>query len=416
MDQKQVSRALAPLYSVIFLSFIGIGIMIPVFTSMFLTSGAGFVSPGLSLGNRLILLGLILSVYPLGQATGTPLWGHQGGGTSKKRRLLLSVGLSFIGYVSISLAVYFTSLIWLFISLFFTGMAEGNIKLVMNAIADATEGEHRERHYGYSYCTMALAFVLGPILAGVFGDQALTQAFGYETPFWIVTILLAIVWVWILFGKEYHHPPGGEIEGHLKESTPLHKRLLSSSQLKWSLVSNFFLYMGLFGFLRIFPMILVVDYRLGLGELAWMVGYTFLPAAISNLFIVSPFAKWKDSRWVTIISGAIFAVLLLIASVTTSMVGFWVVIFLSNFALGFVLTFSSLTLTRLPIPNNERNKGLGHNQMILIESEAFSSILAGIITAIFLPLSLWVAALFVIVGICLQFQIRKEGRKESHKG
>lgn len=398
MSSAQMKRALAPLYSSILLSFLGIGMMIPIFTRLVLTSDMLLLSPAISMGKRLMILGFLLAAYPLGQTTGTPMWGSSAKSGRKKRLLMVSTALACVGYVAIAFSIYTLSLIWLFIALFFTGLAEGNTRLVMNAIADLTEGLHRERYYGYAYCTIALAFVAGPFITGVIASSAGAIWMGFVLPFWIVAALLLFLFLWIAMGKEEHHPRGGHIENEMCSAAPLHSRVHQESLVKWLYIGNFILYLALFGFLRAYPIYLVVEYELSLSLLSWMIGYTFLPAAISNLFFASPYAKWGNAKRLTLISSLAFAILIFIALFPYSIKGFWIVLFLANFAFGFALTFSTVTLSRLSLDAEAEGRALGVNQLLLIESESFSSILIGLAAALFIPFSLFITALLALLA------------------
>src|SRR5262252_8520738 len=68
------ARSLLPLYGVVFVGFVGYSLMIAVFTPMMLR-GSAMLAGDTPLSQRTIALGLLLSMYPLGQFFGSPIMG-----------------------------------------------------------------------------------------------------------------------------------------------------------------------------------------------------------------------------------------------------------------------------------------------------------------------------------------------------
>jgi MFS family permease len=68
-------RALLPLYAVVFVGFLGYSLMIAAFTPMILRNDNGMLPASSSLTQRSIVLGILLSLYPLGQFLGSPVLG-----------------------------------------------------------------------------------------------------------------------------------------------------------------------------------------------------------------------------------------------------------------------------------------------------------------------------------------------------
>jgi MFS family permease len=63
---------LLPVYLVVFVGFVGYSTMITVFTPMFLQGHGRLIPPDTATGEKTILLGLVLCVYPLGQFLSAP--------------------------------------------------------------------------------------------------------------------------------------------------------------------------------------------------------------------------------------------------------------------------------------------------------------------------------------------------------
>jgi len=53
-------------YTVVFVGFVGYSLMITVFTPMLMYAHNGMLAPGSPMARRTIVLGVLLSLYPLG--------------------------------------------------------------------------------------------------------------------------------------------------------------------------------------------------------------------------------------------------------------------------------------------------------------------------------------------------------------
>lgn len=68
-------RGLLPLYTVVFVGFLGYSLMIAAFTPMILRNDNEMLPAGSSLSLRSLVLGALLALYPLGQFLGSPVLG-----------------------------------------------------------------------------------------------------------------------------------------------------------------------------------------------------------------------------------------------------------------------------------------------------------------------------------------------------
>ena len=92
------ARALAPLYVVVFVGFLGYSLMITVFTPMILVNDNGMLPASSSAASRSIVLGLLLCLYPLGQFVGAPVLGAASDRVGRRPVLLGSLASSTVWY------------------------------------------------------------------------------------------------------------------------------------------------------------------------------------------------------------------------------------------------------------------------------------------------------------------------------
>ena len=202
-------RAVAPLYVVVFVGFLGYSLMIAVFTPLLLRDDGGMLPRSSSFAQRSLLLGVLLALYPLGQFVGSPPLGALSDRLGRRPVLLASLAATTALYGAIAAALEVESLPLLMIACFLAGLCEANVVIAQGAIADATPREDRNRLFGYIYLSASLAYVVGPLGGGKLADRSVVGWFGYSTPYWAVMILLAVLLVAVFgwFGETHRADP-----------------------------------------------------------------------------------------------------------------------------------------------------------------------------------------------------------------
>lgn len=130
--------------------------------------GFGFVIPLLpyyakQFGATDLLIGLLGSVYPLGQIFASPLIGRLSDKIGRKKALLLSVGGTFTSLLILGFA---RSLSLIFLSRLTDGLTGGNITVAQSYISDLTDQKDRAKSLGMIGAAFGLGFIIGPALGG----------------------------------------------------------------------------------------------------------------------------------------------------------------------------------------------------------------------------------------------------------
>ena len=136
-------KKLFPLYVIIFVAFFGYSIQIPIFSSMILDPNDPLGRlPVHAHGYLPLLIGILLSMYPLGQFIGAPILGALSDRFGRRKMILLSLCACVLTYIFICIVVSFRSYPLLLVALFIAGLAEGNIAIAQGAIVDVTTDEN----------------------------------------------------------------------------------------------------------------------------------------------------------------------------------------------------------------------------------------------------------------------------------
>ncbi len=175
-------RRLGALYLVVFVGFVGYALMITVFTPLMIGSQGSLVPADTSRATRSVLLGVLLSLYPLGQFLGAPILGGLSDRRGRRPVLLLTLAVGVAGYLVISGAIAASNLPLLMAASFVTGLFEANVAIAQSAIADVADGARRGTLFGYVYLASSLAYVVGPLAGGPLPIRASSASPGTGCP------------------------------------------------------------------------------------------------------------------------------------------------------------------------------------------------------------------------------------------
>lgn len=196
MDKEtQISSGsfLPLIFLTVFLSMLGVTIIIPIIPALFEGDNAPFAG-NFSVETRSMLYGLLIASYSIMQFIGAPILGAFSDRKGRKPILLITVFGAFIGYILFGYAVLTGTLWLLFIARMIPGFAGGNIAIIYSAIADISKNEDKVKNFGMVGAAFGIGFIVGPGIGGLLADW-----FGYAAPFWVTAGLSLLNMILIQF-------------------------------------------------------------------------------------------------------------------------------------------------------------------------------------------------------------------------
>ena len=407
MARQTSLRQLFPLYLVIFFGFIGYSMAITIFTPLFISENSHFFSSEMSLSDRTILLGFVLFLYPFGQFISSPVLGALSDRFGRRPLLVYTLALTTFFYFFIGLALYLESLTLLCLSLFFSGLSEGNITIAQSTITDVTEVRNRSRYFGYIYLSTSLAFIVGPLIGG-----KLTYYFNEATPFWVATFFLFLTTLWIFFSFQETHPKEKWVHIRFLEALTNLKNIFKEKALTKYFLINFLLYLSIFGFFRTYPMYIVDEYKVSVDKLSEFVSWLSVPIIVMNLGFIKLIAQ-KFTAFQMMVMGAVCtAIFIFMLIIPHPMWALWFTLFLCGGAIAVALP-AAPTLLSSKAKDSIQGSVMGNNQSLQFFSEAISGLLGGFFAAIFIKLSLIIFASLSILAALLLFFNNKSSKRSS---
>ncbi|WP_157737137.1 MFS transporter [Legionella lansingensis] len=377
--------------------------MITVFTPMLLHAQGDLLSTKTSMTWRTILLGILLALYPLGQFIGSPVLGALSDHYGRRKILIFSLSLTIFFYFLITLSLYLQNLILLMSSLFLAGLSESNIVVAQGAIADVAEEKERGRLFGYIYLSASSAYVIGPLVGGILANPKLIPWFNDATPFAAICICLIILLMWVsyYFKETLNLQMNQEKIAYLKLLTNFFT-IFRANDIRFLFLINFLLYLAIFGFFRCYPMYLVDEFHMQVGQLSQFIAWVAVPIILGNIWLTGFLAQRYLPRNMTIVSAALTGMFMILIVIPNEMNFLWITLFLTSLALAVCLP-ACATLLSVSAPNEEQGKVMGNNQSLQVLAESLSGVIGGLLAAIIVKLSLIVLAITALFSALLLY-------------
>jgi DHA1 family tetracycline resistance protein-like MFS transporter len=406
-------KPLLPLYAVVFAGFVGYSLMITVFTPMIMSNHDLLLRADEPMSRRMILLGVLLCLYPLGQFAGSPVLGALSDRFGRKPILMISLCFTTGCYALIGAALSLRSLALLVLASLLAGLAEANVVAAQSAIADVITPEERNRFFGYVYLSASSAYIVGPLVGGKLADPNLVSWFNNATPFWAAMIVLGMTTAATgLFFRETN-PPGQRHSVSFTQAFTNLRGVISNRRLRRLYWLNFAFYLAIFGFFRCYPMYLVDRFHFGVSQVSEFVAWVGVPIVIANAWLTGFLAARFTTRTLTLWSAFLTGAFMIIVVVIRTRQSFWATLFLASAALAICLP-ACATLLSKATSEAEQGRVMGNNQALQVGAEALSGLVGGLAAALFVELPLILLGLVAMAAaLMLKFEVSQDPNDKS---
>jgi DHA1 family tetracycline resistance protein-like MFS transporter len=326
----------AYLILVILADFIGLGVSVTTFPALLLKAG-GASPAGVGEARQLVVLGLLLGIYPLGQFLGAAILGKFSDMRGRRPLLLWTLTGTLAAFVVSALAIQAGNLWLLFISRALAGTFAGNVAIAQASMVDISDDDSKSGNLAMLNAAMGISWIIGPPVGGVLSDSHLVSWFTYSTPFWAEAILLGLmVLVTLVFFKETLIKP---VDAKIDVFAGLQqiRSAFAMPKLRLAFLIWAVFVVGWWLFESYLPTYLQQVFKYSPARVGAFLGFMGTTFTVTSLFVVKPLApKLRPEtmvRW--FLPGAALAVALLAFAQTA-----WhlhVSIFLFVFTMGFAL-------------------------------------------------------------------------------
>jgi MFS family permease len=391
-------KPLLPLYLVIFTGFCGYSLMITLFVPMLMGQN-GFLAPDATTGQRSLVLGLLLAIYPLGQFLGSPVLGALSDRYGRKPVLTISLLIAIAGYVLISLGIELRSLVLIAIACLIGGLAESNIAIAQSAISDVATPDQRPRLFAWIYSFCSLGYIAGP----VFGGQ-LAVLLGWSAPFWLTVPLLIVTLVWVAISFRETHPPEKDKRFDVFAAVTNLGTVFTDRPIRQLYLINFLIYLGLFGYFRMVLVYMVDRWHTTVDQTTLIYSGLALISAVASFGLMAPLARKFGLNRVAIGSTILAGLAMMSITFPEQLGSIWITGGLTTLIGTFALAACPTMLSNA-VSSERQGRVMGNNQALQVGAESLSAAIGGALAGILIPLPL-IAFGILLIGVGLLIAVR----------
>lgn len=189
MHQEKSLSSILPLFLVLFIDGMGLGLLFPILNTIIIEPQTGFLPVETSLGVRDFYYGLTIGIFMICWFFGAAILGDLSDNVGRKKSLMICLLGSFLGYFLSAIAIVSQNFWLLIVGRIIAGFTSGSQPIAQAAIVDVSSEEHKARNIGFILLAVSLGFVFGPIFGGLLSDNRLVSWFGFETPMYFAAAL-----------------------------------------------------------------------------------------------------------------------------------------------------------------------------------------------------------------------------------
>ncbi|MFA5108506.1 MAG: MFS transporter [Candidatus Micrarchaeia archaeon] len=413
MQNKQPS--MLPIFLVVFIDLLGIGMAIPILAPMFLDVEHGVLPTDYSIEMRGILLGLVIAMFPIAQFFGSPIIGAISDHKGRKPVLLATLAGTMLGYFVFAAGVIMGNVPLLYIGRIISGFTGGNIATVNSTIADISDEKNKTRNFGLLGVAVGVGFVIGPFVGGMLSNPQVMPWFDYSTPFFAAALLAFVnmLMVYFMFEetlKTRVHTPMSIWMGfaNLKKAAKLEK-------IRTTFAVIFLFMFGYAMYTQFLSVYLIEHFEFSSAQVGNVFAFIGLCIVLTQGLVVNPVSHRFTPNQVLAVSflGLSFA----IGSVLIATNASQVYLFLPMVALFEGLIYPNMTTVVSNLAGKEsQGEMMGINQSIQSAAQAFPPIIAGTIVAIGITLPIIGASAIVFLSwVCYMLCQRAQRMQKFHE-
>lgn len=355
---------------VIFLDWMGLGLVYPMFSSMLFDPKSPIACPEMHCNMRGWYLGILLSAMPIAQFFSGPILGTLSDQKGRRPLFLFSLGLTVFGYLISISAVTLASISILILSRVIVGIGGGNSAVVSAAIADLSTNENKAKNFGLYSMACGVGFTVGPFLGGKFSE------IDFSLPFIIAGIATFLNYLLILFlFKETHKTPK---KGTIRYVEGIHN-LIKAFKMKGLRAVFLTVLIFCFGwsfFYEFIPVTWIADYHLNSASVGFFYAYGAFFYALSSGLLIRPIVSRFKNQNILFCALLILGTLILTLLSSPKLLFVWFYLPVVNFLVSLLFP-TSTTMVSDFASKETQGETLGILQSIQSAAFAFSPLAAG---------------------------------------
>src|SRR5581483_2214251 len=266
----------------VFLDWMSIGLVYPMFSSMIFHEGSQFFSVETTSVVRGTWLGVLLAASPLAQFLSSPIVGTLSDQKGRKPLLVNSLLIMIGGYILSTVGVWVESLALLLLGRSIVGIGAGNAAVVFASIADISKMDEKAKNFGLASMAGGIGFTVGPFFGGTLSRFGFATPFQFAIVFSLINLFLILFW----FGETHHTRK--QVKLSLTLGLKNIKKAFQVPNLRALFLSFFFFCVAWSFYWEFIPVTWIQEYGLNATEVGNFYAYGAAFYALSSGLLIRP--------------------------------------------------------------------------------------------------------------------------------
>ena len=397
---KKISLLTALL--VAFLDMMGVGLVYPMFSSMFYHNKIDLLGPDVSETMKGMWLGILLCAMPIAQFFSSPILGTLSDQKGRKPVLKYTLIICALGYLLSAGGVYQKSLFLLVVGRLVVGIGTGTFSVVSAILADISSPEEKAKNFGLLNMAFGVGFMVGPFLGGLLSDNTFWKAGSYDKPFLFASgsSLLNLVLLLLFFKETHLRPKSGPINWILGVKNL--KKAVKMTSLRCLFGAVLLFVIGWSFYWEFIPVTWIKGYHLSAPQVGFLYAYGSGIYALSCGLLIRPIVGRFPAPKVLFYSLALSGLYIYLMLLPMSLTLFWVYIPLQQFLIALIFPTASTTVSNLADADSQ-GETLGILQSIISVGFALSPLLSGIFVGLSIHAPTFVGGTSLLLAALVMF-------------
>jgi predicted MFS family arabinose efflux permease len=396
----------APLFLVLFIDSMGLGLVFPVLNTLVFDPTAHFFADEMTLNVRNLLYGLTIGIYMLCWFFGASFLGDLSDQIGRKKSLMICLVGAVIGYLFTALAILFANYGLLMLGRIIAGFTAGSQAIAQAAIVDLSEPQHKARNLGFILFFCSIGFAFGPIIGGLLSASSLVSWFDYAMPFYFaatISLINAILLQW-LFQESFTQ--GSKVQLKLYHALKIFISAFKDEKISKLSIILLIMIFGWSGFYSFISMYLLQIYHFSSLQNGFYMGLMGAGFGVGTGCLVGPLTKRFSLKQCTI-AGSILAALGIVLTVTAPLELYvWFHVLLVSIAMAIAYS-TILTLFSNQVDDNSQGWVMGVTGAIMSLAFGINGLLLGVLSNYSLQMPLLISAACLLISPLLMWRIFK---------
>jgi len=387
-----------PLILTIVIDALGVGLVFPVFATLFGPTG-GLLPPETSATVTNLLYGITLAAFPIGMFLGAPILGDLSDHLGRKKVLLICLYAECICMWLCAVALFLNSISFIIIFRLLTGLFAGSVGIAQAAVIDISPPHKKAINLSLISIALGVGFAVGPVAGSYFAVNSFFAKFGYSGPFIFAGTLAFLNGTLLLttFNETTKALKAGKIVWY--KGFVLFISGFSSRRLKNLAIALLFIQMAWVLYFQTTSLFMVEVHNYDISQLGYFISYISLVYSIVLIVVIRVLGKFFSIEKIFLYSSILLGCGLLIASFKAEFAAWLAVI---PTAAGSGLAYLSV-ITLFSNSVNKKSQGwvMGIVGSVVAAAACFGSITAGIFVSISFYTTFIIGAIFPFIAVLI---------------